>query len=52
MIRVSENIYLEKLLTTDTKKLFELVEANIKSLHYLDWVDNFQCISSTQEYKT
>ncbi len=50
MIRVSENIYLEKLLITDAKKIFELVEENRKILHYLDWVDSVRCISSAQEY--
>ncbi|MFT4693274.1 MAG: ribosomal-protein-serine acetyltransferase [Francisella sp.] len=50
MIRVSEKIYLERLLITDAKKIFELVEENRKIFHYLDWVDSVRCISSAQKY--
>lgn len=49
-MKVSKNIYLEKLLITDAEKIFELVEENRKILHYLDWVDSVRCISSAQEY--
>ncbi|WP_150466407.1 GNAT family N-acetyltransferase [Francisella sp. SYW-9] len=50
MIRVSENISLEKLLINDSKKLLELVNENREALYYLHWVDDVRCIESARKY--
>lgn len=50
MIRVADNIYLEKLQLSDAEKIFELVEENIEALYYLDWVNSVRSVSSAREY--
>ncbi|MED7819457.1 MULTISPECIES: GNAT family N-acetyltransferase [unclassified Francisella] len=50
MIKVSEDISLEKLLISDSKKILELVNENRGVLYYLDWVDDVRCIESAREY--
>ncbi|QLE78891.1 GNAT family N-acetyltransferase [Francisella sp. Scap27] len=50
VIRISDNICLEKLLLTDADKIFQLVEENRETFHYLDWVSNVRCVISAQEY--
>ncbi|WP_395167529.1 GNAT family N-acetyltransferase [Francisella salimarina] len=50
MIRVSENICLEKLLISDSRKILELVNENREALYYLHWVYDVRCIESAREY--